>query len=323
MKLSSRLLIFLMLVSVLLSLSVSASATGLYDLVEAPEMGAQYYLVADVDGTDYFFRNTKSGESVTHTAPYSVCTTTSLTDASIRMLTLVEVEGGFTLDYPDGSKRIYSYDVDNDGVVDTGVNAKSVAANHYFSWDAENKYIYMMKSGVQYVLSVKKLLSSGSGQEEYRMLTVPASEVGAANGVYPVRFAKPHECTFSDEWTADENSHWHACSCGEKKNLQLHQVTDWTVTKEPAVGVEGSRKGTCSVCAAEVVETIEALKEETQAPTATGGQEDTIPGSTGSAGTTENPQPSGTIDPIGLAAVIALAVTGLAIMIWGKKKDKA
>lgn len=323
MKTRSRLLIYAMLVSVLLSLSVSASATGLYDMVDAPQVGSQYYLVADVDGTDYFFRHSKSGESVTHTAPYSVFVTSDPEDKNIKLMTLAEVEGGFTLDYPDGEKRIYSYDVDKDGVVDTGVNAKSVPANHYFAWDAQNRYIYMMKSGVQYVLAVKKLLSSGSGQEEYRMLTVPASEVGAANGVYPVRFAKQHTCSFSDDWASDENSHWHACSCGEKKNLQLHQVTDWTVTKEPAVGVEGSRKGTCTICSAEVVETMKALTEQTQAPETTGSQQTTAPETTTAADTPVAGQNSGTIDPIGLAAVIVLAVTGLAIMIWGKKKDKA
>lgn len=315
MKLKSRLLIIVMLVSVLLSVSVNASAAELYDIVDTPIVGERYYLVADVDGTDYFFRNTKSGESVTHTAPYSVCTTSDITDPNVVMVTLAEVSGGFTLDYPDGSKRIYSYDVDKDGVVDTGVNAKSVPANHYFSWDAENQYIYMMKGSEQYVLSVKKLVSSGSGTEEYRMLTVPSAQVDPANGVYPVRLAKQHVCSFSEEWASNEYSHWHPCTCDAKEYLQLHQVEEWTVTAEPAVGIEGSRNGICTVCGAQATEVIPALTEDTPVSEPEQMAEPVINENTQDA-------PMG-INPIGLVAVILLAVTGIAVMIWGKKKDKA
>lgn len=321
MKATKRLLILVMLLSIVLSLGVSASAAGLFDTVDAPEVGGQFYLIVDIEGTEYYYRHTKSGESVTSTAPYSLYLTSDPADKNIKEFTLEASGDGFQMYFPSGDKnlRVYSYDVDGDGVVDTGLNAASVADRHGFFWDAENKVIYQMKSGVKYILCARKLLSSKSGAEEWRMQTVPESEVSDANKVFPVRFAKKHVCSFGEDWASDENSHWHPCFCGEKKAVALHDVTEWTTTKEPAVGVEGSRTGKCTVCGAEVTEVIDALKEET--PATDPSQETQAPGASEPAGS-DGDQTSISIDPIGLAAVIVLAVTGLAVMIWGKKKDK-
>lgn len=330
MKATKRLLILVMLLSILLSLGVSASAVSLFDTMDAPEVGGQAYLIVNIDGTDHFYRHTKTGESVTSTAPYSLYLASDPTDKNIKELTLEPFGDGFQMYFPSGDRnlRIYSYDVDGDGVIDTGLNAASVEDRHTFFWDNDNKVIYQMKGDVKYILSAKKLLSSNSGVEEWRMQTVPESEVSDANGVYPVRFAKKHTCTFSEEWASDENSHWHPCLCGEKKAVALHDVTEWTTTKEPAVGVEGSKTGTCSVCGAAVTESIDALKEEAQptapsqesAPSETTGEatpDATLPGTSA-----PQDQAPGSIDPVGLAAVIVLAVTGLVIMIWGKKQEK-
>lgn len=319
MNMKHRFVVFVMLLSILVSLSVGVSAAGMFDLADAPQAGNQYYLMAEIEGTAYFYRHTKTGESVTSTAPYSLYLTSNPEDKNIKALTLEEAEGGFQMTYPNGEKtlRIYSYDVDGDGVIDTGVNAASVPDRHSFAWDPETKVLYQMKGDVKYILVAKMLLSSNSGKDEWRMLTVPASEVSDANKVYPVRLAVKHSCTFSEEWASDENSHWHPCFCGEKKDVALHSVAEWTVIKEAAIGVEGSKTGTCTVCGYQVTETIEALAEATE-PT-TGGEE-TQPTEGDTPGGNAPQAPSGTIDPIGLAAVIALAVTGLVILIWGKKK---
>ncbi len=322
MKPMKRLISLAVLLCIVLSLGISASAASLFEVQEAPAAGEQYYLYVQIDGTEYFYRHTKTGESVTNTAPYSLYLTSDPEDKNIREVTLEASGEGFQMTYLSGEKtlRIYSYDVDRDGIVDTGVNSASVVDRHTFYWDAEKKVIYQTKNGVRYLLAAKMLLSSKSGVEEWHMLTLPENEVTDANKVYPIRFVKKHVCSFGEDWAFNEYSHWHPCICGEKKAVALHDVPEWTVTKEPAVGVEGSRTGKCSVCGAEVTEAIAAIPPETQAtqppqqtqaPDTSGPEAPTAPGGT-----------TGSIDPIGLAAVVVLAVTGLAVMIWGKRKDK-
>ena len=256
---------------------------------------------------------------MTDTVPYSLLTTVDTSDKNIVEVTLVASGDGFTMDYPGGAKRIYSYAVDGDGVIHTGTNSKNVADRHTFWYDAENKQIYQNHNGVRYVLCAMLIKNLNSGEEQIRMKTVPVSEVGEANGVYPVRFTQKHACTFGDDWASDEFSHWHPCFCGEKSGIALHAVDAWTTTKEPAVGVEGSKSGKCTVCGADVTETIPALTDDSTQPT----QDSQTPGTSEPVTDNEQNQSNGTIDPIGLAAVIVLAVTGLAVMIWGKKKDKA
>ncbi len=322
MKPMKRLISLVMLLCIVCSLGVSVSAAGLFETQDAPAAGEKYYLFVNIDGTEYFYRHTKTGESVTNTAPYSLYLTPDPEDKNIKEVTLEASGEGFQLTYPSGEKtlRIYSYDVDGDGVVDTGVNSASVADRHTFYWDGEKKVIYQTKNGVRYILAAKMLLSSKSGVQEWHMLTLPESEVTDANKVYPIRFAKKHVCSFGEDWAYNEYSHWHPCFCGEKKAVALHDVPEWTVTKEPAVGVEGSRTGTCAVCGAEVTEAIAALPAQTQPPQpsqqaqATGASQPEAPTAPGGA--------TGSINPIGLAAVVVLAVTGLAVMIWGKRKEK-
>lgn len=308
-----KLLILTLLLSMLLGIAVTAQAQTLYDEIEEPAIGGKYYLCATVDGVDYYYRVTNStfSESVTDTSPYSFYITDDPDDKGIKEFTLSEVGKGFYMGYPSGESihKIYSFDVDNDDVVDTGLNSGLDVNRHCFFWDGTNQLIFRMINEEKYVLVVKTVRNIKSGADELHMLSVPASELEGEEPVYPVRFVIKHICEFSEELTGNQYSHWYPCQCGEKKDLQLHQVDSWTVTKEAAVGEEGSRTGTCTVCGETAVEGIPALKDKTAEPAPEGEE-------------IEEKKPANGLNPVVIAVAAVLVIFGLVIMIFGKKREK-
>ena len=306
-----KILILTVLLCMLLGLTLNVQAATLYDEIEEPAIGGKYYLCATVDGVDYYYRVTNStfSESVTDTSPYSLYVTSDPEDKGIKEFTLGEVGKGFYLGYTSGENihKIYSFDVDKDDIVDTGLNSGLDVNRHCFFWDGTNQLIFRMINNEKYVLVVKTVTNIKSGNEELHLLSVPASELEGEEPVYPVRFVIKHICEFSEELTGNQYSHWYPCGCGEKKDLQMHNVESWTVTKEAAVGIEGSRTGTCTVCGETAVEGIPALKDQTAEPTV----EDQ-----------EGEEKESPLNPVVIAAAAALVVFGLVIMIFGKKREK-
>ena len=306
-----KILVLALVLSLLLGMAATVQAQTFHDEIEEPAIDGKYYLCATVDGVDYYYRVTNStfSESVTDTSPYSFYVTNDPTDKGIKEFTLGELGTGFYMGYPSGESihKIYSFDVDNDDVVDTGLNSGLDANRHCFYWDAANKLIFRMINGVKYVLVVKTARNVKTGSDELHMFSVPASQLEGEEPVYPVRFVVKHVCKFSQELTANDHSHWYSCQCGEKKDLQLHQVDSWTVTREAAIGAEGSRTGKCSVCGETAVESIPALKDKTQA---------TEPVEQ------EQEAPAQMLDPVVIAVAAALVVFGLVVLIFGKKREK-
>lgn len=315
-----RILIITLLLVFMMSLSMGVQAQTLYEEIDEPAIGGKYYLCATVDGVDYYYRVTNStfSESVTDTSPYSLYVTEDPDDKGIKEITVGELAMGFYMGYPSGESihKIYSFDADKDGAVDTGLNSGLDVSRHCFYWDGTNKLIFRMIDDEKYVLVVKTVQNIKTGAKELHLLSVPAAELEGETPVYPVRFVKKHICQFSQELTGNEYSHWFPCSCGEKQDLQLHQVDSWTVTKEAAIGVEGSRTGTCTICGETAVEGIPALKDKTA---------ETEPVSTGSEATEPNPEeqkPENTLDPVVIAVASALVILGIVILILGKKREK-
>ena len=189
-----------------------------------------YYLTGTVNGTTYYFRQTISGESVTSTAPYSVYTTADRSAATF-VDVILESSGGFSLGYPYNANtaRIYVYDVGNNGTVDTGVNTANVQANHHFTWDADNAYLYQMEGSIKYVLAIKQLKNSNTGSMEYRVLAVPESELSST--VVPV---------------------------GVEAHTQ-HSCDTWVVNTPATTGSTGLKTGICTVCGREIQEVIPVL----------------------------------------------------------------
>ena len=50
------------------------------------------------------------------------------------------------------------------------------------------------------------------------------------------------------EFQKDASKHWKECACGAKSEEAAHTFGDWTTTKAPAVGVEGSQERSCTAC---------------------------------------------------------------------------
>lgn len=69
----------------------------------------------------------------------------------------------------------------------------------------------------------------------------------------PVPTASPtpppsHVHNYGTEWKADDDNHWHECSCGSKSEEGVHTEDSGTVTIEPTVDAEGAKVYKCSVC---------------------------------------------------------------------------
>lgn len=189
-----------------------------------------YYLKATVNTATYYFRQTGSGEKVTYTTPYSLYTATQKSAATL-VDVILEQSGGYSLAYPynNSNARIYVYDANSDGNVDTGVNTKNVEANHHFQWDAEAQVLYQLEGQTKYVLAVKQLTNSNTGSKEYRVVAVPESELSSA--VVPV---------------ALEEHTQHSCD-------------SWQVQTPATTSSAGLKTGTCTVCGRQVQEQIPAL----------------------------------------------------------------
>ena len=70
-----------------------------------------------------------------------------------------------------------------------------------------------------------------------------------------------HKHVYSEEWTYDENAHWHAATCGHnlKKNKEDHTYGEGKVTKDPTEYEEGVTSYYCDTCDYVKEEPIEKL----------------------------------------------------------------
>ena len=72
------------------------------------------------------------------------------------------------------------------------------------------------------------------------------------------------EHSFSDEWTSDDDHHWHACTeenCEEKDSYAEHQWVE-RITQQPSCTKNGVKTYTCSVCGKKKTEEIIASGHE-------------------------------------------------------------
>ena len=52
---------------------------------------------------------------------------------------------------------------------------------------------------------------------------------------------------FTGAWEYDENGHWQLCACGEKSDIEAHDM-QWTLVRAATKDQPGEERGTCSVC---------------------------------------------------------------------------
>lgn len=129
---------------------------------------------------------------------------------------------------------------------------------------------------------------------------------------YVLAVSEEHQHEYSAEWSYDDKSHWHECSCTGKSDLEVH---NWQVTEkgDPVIVAE------CTVCGALKEENVTDIPDESTAPPQTDPTEPTQ---------TPQTQEEGGVDAavivLSILLVLSLAGNGvLAWMLFGKKKKPA
>ena len=251
--------------------------------------GAEYYLMTEVDGVNYYFRQTTqtaggNNETVTSTTANSLYSTS---DPNHKTLGLVKVvagntEGTYILTATtDLTRVLYVNDEGNDDDIDVGITAFKGASDNatYIAraeaqWDAENGYFYHMEDKVKYVLVLKQLEATYTvkdadtgetvvvegPQTEWRITAVPEAEAIPESGCYIMKLAQ-HVHNLDAKFTTDNEYHWKNCGCDYQDKAE-HTVEDWTVVTPPTETATGSKTGVCTVCGATVtVETPITVNE--------------------------------------------------------------
>ena len=72
-----------------------------------------------------------------------------------------------------------------------------------------------------------------------------------------------HTHNYAAEWSSDNTSHWHQCSCGDKTDIGSHVSNGGIVTVQSTYNSTGLRTYSCTVCGYVMhTETIPALKQD-------------------------------------------------------------
>lgn len=151
-------------------------------------------------------------------------------------------------------------------------------------------------------------------------ITATAAETGnykEASASYNLTVTQ-HE--FRDQWSSDENNHWHACKidgCDAKSGSADHEFK-WVVDKEATTTEKGSKHEECTVCGYEkaAVE-IPVIESGT-----TGGDQNIGNTGNGTKADTANGAKTGDTMPIGMLAVLMLAAAA-GIVFCGRKLYKS
>ncbi|MBR5278282.1 MAG: leucine-rich repeat protein, partial [Clostridia bacterium] len=68
----------------------------------------------------------------------------------------------------------------------------------------------------------------------------------------------PHTHSYGG-WISNETSHWTACDCGEKNQLQEHNFGEWNVISNATETANGSKERSCATCGYKETATIPVL----------------------------------------------------------------
>lgn len=151
-------------------------------------------------------------------------------------------------------------------------------------------------------------------------ITATAAETGDykdASASYKLTVTQ-HE--FSDQWSSDENNHWHACKidgCDAKSDSADHEF-QWVVDKEATTAEKGSKHEECMVCGdkKDAVE-IPVIENGT-----TGSDQNNGNAGNGTKADAANGSKTGDTMPIGMLAVLMLAAAA-GIVFCGRKLYKS
>lgn len=125
---------------------------------------------------------------------------------------------------------------------------------------------------------------------------------------------------FSDQWSSDENNHWHACTvdgCDVKSEFAKHNF-QWVVDKEATTTEKGSKHEECTVCGdKKTAVEIPVIENGT-----TDGDQNSGNAGNGTKADAANGSKTGDTMPIGMLAVLMLAAAA-GIVFCGRKLYKS
>lgn len=338
MKRILALLIAVMMIAAL-TVSVSAAEPAFEPVTSAEDFDltgeTKYYFTGVVEGTRYFATGATLLRIDDPDTPwpeegnfYAIATSTDFTDGNILYMSVLKDENGYRTQYDLVAGGV-TYDCGL-WLYESGANRNDGGPNFpqsYFQWDEENDILYREVLGVERTFALG-WCGNGWGVVSVSKAAYIAGEQYNGKPMYPVQLAVQHVCVPGEAWESDEDAHWHMCECGEKTDYAFHDAQEWTTTKEPAVGVEGEKTGTC-VCGYKVTEKIPALKDETKEdPT----EEQKDPTESTKKPTTDNkddgaqtpaePAPLSTTAIVLIVLIVVVGCAGIVFVILGLRKPK-
>ena len=69
-----------------------------------------------------------------------------------------------------------------------------------------------------------------------------------ATETIPATGGGEHTHSYGSEWKNDADTHWHECSCGDKKDTAAHTAGEWIIDTPATATTSGSKHKECTVC---------------------------------------------------------------------------
>ena len=95
----------------------------------------------------------------------------------------------------------------------------------------DNGYVHTLSNGDTVTFYFLVMQTQKSNQQDFFAYKIVTNETPT------------HKCEFSDEWEYDEDSHWHECVCGEKKDEDEHTGGEATCVNQAICEVCGQPYG--------------------------------------------------------------------------------
>ena len=163
--------------------------------------------------------------------------------------------------YEDG-ERIFTCSICNSTRIEK-IPAHSDNHTYSDSWTSDDTFHWHASTCGHYVISdkaehewnsgvvVKEPTHFEEGARLYVCMTCDKTKVEILPALVDAHI-------FSEDWTWDDDYHWHASTCGHDviSGKAEHEWTDWTVTVAPTCLSEGVMTGTCAVCGKTTTATI-------------------------------------------------------------------
>jgi len=190
--------------------------------------------------------NSSREQSTTDTLDSSEKTSSAeSTDVSVQTSSQEDTDSSFVSSDPEVSSGPQSSQTDSSS---SQSSSEQDLSSSSISSDSESSSGQSSSETSASSLQSSDYSQSSSGESSQSISTDSSSEESSLTSV--------HEHVFPNEWSFDENDHYHVCKCGEIDERKPHQFGEWQIIDEATHVKEGLKRKTCTVCGYYVEETI-------------------------------------------------------------------